>query len=103
MNNKETRIFLVGCTEEELANKIAEIVFSLMKPHFPEKEDKLLTRKEASRILNISPQTLDARVREGIIQVVRIGKKVLIRQSELDKALLVIRRYKRDDLDREAA
>ena len=103
MNNKETKVFMVGCTEEELANKIAEIVVSLIKPLLPEKEDKLHSRKEASRMLNISTQTLDARVREGIIQEIRVGKKVLFRQSELDKAILVIRKYKRFDLDREAA
>ncbi len=103
MNNKETKVFMVGCTEEELANKIAEIVVSLIKPLLPEKEDKLLTRKEASKKLNISPQTLVSKVNDGVIQEIRVGKKVLYRESDLDKALLVIRKYKRFDLNREAA
>lgn len=100
---KDTKIIMMSCTEEDLATKIAEIVISLMKPLLPEKEDKLLTRKEASRLLNISPQTLVSRVNDGVIQETRVGKKVFIRQSELDKALLVVRKYKRFDLDREAA
>lgn len=46
-----------------------------------------LTRQEAAKALRISVRTLEKRVNEGTLKVVRDGKRVFILQSELDRYL----------------
>ena len=46
-----------------------------------------LTRLEVCAILRISLATLEARIREGKIGIVRDGKRVFILQDELDRYL----------------
>lgn len=51
-------------------------------------EDKLLTRKEAAGILNVSERTLDAYRQQGLIKAVKLrGYTVRIRESELRRFL----------------
>ena len=94
MNNKENKVFMEGCTDQELAIKIAEMVVDILKPLLPEKSDTLLSRKDAAAMLNISTQTLDKRAKAGLIQEVRIGKKIQFKTSEIKRAMLVIRKYR---------
>ncbi len=93
MNNKENKVFMEGCTDQELAIKIAEIVVDILKPLLPEKYDPLLSRKDAAAMLNISTQTLDKRAKAGLIQDVRIGKKIQFKTSEIKRAMLELRKY----------
>ena len=46
-----------------------------------------LTREEASRSLRISLGTLDKRIREGKIQVIRDGKRIFITKSEIARQM----------------
>jgi excisionase family DNA binding protein len=50
-----------------------------------ELKDPLLTREEARAQLKIAVSTLDVAIRQGMIKVRRIGVRVLIPQSELDR------------------
>ena len=93
MNNKEKKVFMEGCTDQELAVKVAEMVVEVLKPLLPEKSDPLISRKDAAAMLNISIQTLDKRAKAGLIQDVRIGKKIQFKTSEIKRAMLVIRKY----------
>lgn len=47
--------------------------------------EELLTKKEASRVLASSLRTVDGLIASGNLQVVRIGKSVRIRPSELER------------------
>ena len=46
-----------------------------------------LTREEASKALRMSLGTLDKRINEGALSVVRDGKRVFILQEELNRYL----------------
>jgi excisionase family DNA binding protein len=46
-----------------------------------------LTREEASKALRMSLGTLDKRISEGALSVVRDGKRVFILQEELNRYL----------------
>ena len=46
-----------------------------------------LTREEASKALRMSLGTLDKRISEGALSVVRDGKRVFILQDELNRYL----------------
>lgn len=46
-----------------------------------------LTREEASKALRMSVGTLDKRISEGALSVVRDGKRVFILQEELNRYL----------------
>jgi excisionase family DNA binding protein len=52
-------------------------------------EDSLirLTREEASKSLRMSLATLDKRISEGALSVVRDGKRIFILQDELNRYL----------------
>ena len=52
------------------------------------RERPTLTRKEAAQQLNVSEQTLLRWMNSGILAPVKIGRKVLYRQSDIDKILL---------------
>jgi excisionase family DNA binding protein len=67
----------------------AEIIRQTMKEviensaDYERRLETRLTREEASRRLRISLGTLDKRIKEGKIQVVRDGKRIFITESEL--------------------
>jgi excisionase family DNA binding protein len=46
-----------------------------------------LTREEASKALRMSLGTLDKRISEGALSVVRDGKRIFILQEELNRYL----------------
>lgn len=45
----------------------------------------LYTRKEAAAVLRISRSTLDTHVNLGRIRVTRLGRRVLVPASEIDR------------------
>jgi excisionase family DNA binding protein len=49
--------------------------------------DKLYKVPEFAAVLNISPKTVWSFIYSGKLKVVRIGRAVRIKQSELDKLL----------------
>jgi excisionase family DNA binding protein len=50
----------------------------------PDAPQQLLTVPEAARLLREHPKTTAARTQRGEIEVVRLGRKVLIRREALD-------------------
>lgn len=48
-----------------------------------EKQKVLYTRREAAKSLGVSECTLDCMRRAGKLEVVRIGRKVMVRPEEL--------------------
>ncbi len=50
-------------------------------------QSDLLTRKQACNFLNISLPTLDARIKDGSIPCLRIGKKVLFDKIKIIKSI----------------
>jgi len=53
----------------------------------PEKEEKLFSRLECSKLLGISLPTLHEYTKKGFIQAVRIGSRVRYRKQDIDSAL----------------
>lgn len=66
---------------------IWEIVENLNYEEAKKRMETRLTREEASKELRISLGTLDKRIKEGKIQVVRDGKRVFITNSEIARQI----------------
>lgn len=54
-------------------------------------EDKFITRKEAAKILRVSLPTLGVYVKKGLIQAHKFGSRVLFKDSDVIRALKVIK------------
>jgi excisionase family DNA binding protein len=72
---------------EGFAKMIWEIVENLNYEEAKKRMETRLTREEASKELRISLGTLDKRIKEGKIQVVRDGKRVFITNSEIARQI----------------
>jgi len=77
--------------EEKIAvSNIQSSAIGLLKTKvdFPELNNKpFLTINESSALLNVSPVTLRRWIKEGMIQTQRIGKKHIIRRTDIDTML----------------
>lgn len=77
--------------EEKIeASNIQSLAIGLIKTKvdFPELDNKpYLTINESSALLNVSPVTLRRWIKEGMIQTQRIGKKHIIKRTDIDSAL----------------
>jgi excisionase family DNA binding protein len=49
--------------------------------------DEVMTKQEAADYLKISLPTLERRIRAGVIPVVKLGRRVLLRKEALDRVL----------------
>ena len=75
---------------EEIRVFISEAVAAQCKQcqlNKPAEPEKLLTRKGASRWLDISLPTLSEYTKNGIIRAFRIGSSIRYRQSDVEDAL----------------
>ena len=56
-----------------------------------------MTIKEASKLLKVSTQTIRSYVKRGIIKAHKVGNRILIETSSIDKALTEVKslKYKR--------
>lgn len=61
-----------------------------------EEVSQLLTRVEASERLHVSLATLSRYIKSGIVKGNKIGSRVLIREDELNEALISMKRNKHD-------
>ena len=77
--------------EEKIAvSNIQSSALGLLKTKvdFPELNNKpFLTINESSALLNVTPVTLRRWIKEGMIQTQRIGKKHIIRRTDIDSVL----------------
>jgi excisionase family DNA binding protein len=76
---------------QEQAEFVNQMMREVVNAYDYEEAKKLmetrLTREEASRDLRISLGTLDKRIREGKIQVVRDGNRIFITQEEIARQI----------------
>lgn len=77
---------------EQLANAIVD----KLRPQLPSKdeqqltENEFLTRKEASKKLNISLPTLHSYTKKGILKGYKVGVRVLYKKSEVEGSAIAI-------------
>lgn len=88
MTNKIIQI--EGITSTELIAQIETVVKELLIKNDSEKEtvqDELLTRKEVSKILNVSLMTLNRWDKQNILKPSRIGRRVRYLKSNVMASL----------------
>lgn len=91
LTGRTNKIYLFEITEDEFAEKIAEIVFSKIQPFLSLKESgEYKTRKEAANILRISLPTLHSWTKKGLIKAYRVSgsNRIRYKQLDLDNALI---------------
>lgn len=49
--------------------------------------NEIISTEEASKILYVTPYTVREYIKKGLLKAKRIGKKYLIRKSEVEKLL----------------
>ncbi len=78
---------------DQLANAIVEKLNSQLNAPKNEElvDEKLLTRIETSKKLNISLPTLHSYTKRGILKGYRVGVRVLYKYSEVESALSQIK------------
>lgn len=86
--NTSTVIQIQGINAETLIGKIKEIVKNAIPQPQPQTTtDKLLTRKEVCKLLQISLVTVHNWTKQGILNPYRIGNKLRFKESEVLEAL----------------
>ncbi|MBI5371372.1 MAG: helix-turn-helix domain-containing protein [Sphingobacteriales bacterium] len=87
-------VILTNIPLDQLAAKIAEIISSRSSSAEPvraESNVKYLSRAEAAGQLHVTLATLAAWTKSGKLKAHRIGRRVLYKANELERALLPIR------------
>lgn len=87
--------------KEELANLIREVVQTELASFRPIQENttnKFYTRKEVTKMLDISLPTLHEWTKDGIIKAHRIGSRVRYKEEDVQNALKEVktRKYSRN-------
>jgi len=81
-------IQIQGITAETLLGQIKEVVKDLIpQPQPQETTDKLITRKEVCKLLQVSLVTVHNWTKQGILNPYRIGNKLRFKESEVLNAL----------------
>ena len=93
---------IIVTTKEELEELINSSVRKGIEEYFLEQELKKskepnITIKEASKLLKVSTQTVRSYVKRGVIKAHKVGNRILIETSSIDKALTEVKslKYKR--------
>lgn len=95
----QNAVLLHNVTREELINDIRTLVSEIIDQKLqPEPQKDLLTKKEVSSMLRISLPTLQRLTQSGSITGYRMGRRILYRADEVEKALKSIDtiKYKRN-------
>jgi len=87
-------ILLQNIDPDGLKSLIQEAVRVELASLSGKKEDKFFTRAEVAEKLHISFPTLDNNIRKGRLKAVRIGGRVLIRESDLILNEIPIRKHR---------
>lgn len=81
-------IQIQGINAETLIGQIKKVVKDLIPPPQPQTlSDRLLTRKEVCKMLQISLVTVHNWTKQGILNPYRIGNKLRFKESEVLEAL----------------
>lgn len=99
MNNNE-QTYRIHNPFEQLYTEIRSLRSEIIELRESSKEDlsqKLYTKKEASKLLKVSEQTVSNYIKEGIIKAEIIGRRVRIYHYELFNSLEEVKslKYKR--------
>ncbi|HRF16784.1 MAG TPA: helix-turn-helix domain-containing protein [Chitinophagaceae bacterium] len=89
------KIIFTSLGIEELRSLIVDSVSSELKKQLATststtKSDRLLSRQETARLLNVSTSTLLSYVKQGRIKSFRIGRRVLFKQADIEAAMKLI-------------
>jgi excisionase family DNA binding protein len=76
---------IIQLSPDELIESIRSAVHSEISKLQPAQADKLLTRKQAASMLNVSLPTISAWEKADELKATRIGSRVYFRQSDLLK------------------
>lgn len=76
---------IIQLSPDELKEVISSAVHSGISKLQPAQADKLLTRKQAASMLNVSLPTISAWEKSDELKAIRIGSRVYFKQSELLK------------------
>lgn len=85
----------VAISLEDFRIIVSEVLESKLKSLLPPEQDRYLTPTETAKLLKISKVTLISYNKKGWINNLRIGKKVLYKQKDVESALKSIKRYSR--------
>jgi hypothetical protein len=91
-----TQIQLVGITTEEHNLPIFNYIdkkFEELKKHFQPKElTKYLTRKEVAEMLSVDISSVHNMSKRGVLQKYQISGKVLYKRSEVEAAIIKLKK-----------
>lgn len=76
------KMFLCGITLEELANALRELLTAPVVVN-TSKDDELITREEACKLLSINKTSLWKHTKSGRLKSYGIGNRVYYKKSEL--------------------
>jgi excisionase family DNA binding protein len=76
---------IIQLSPDELKEAISSAVHSEISKLQPAQADKLLTRKQAASMLNVSLPTISAWEKSDELKATRIGSRVYFKQSDLLK------------------
>jgi excisionase family DNA binding protein len=86
------QIQMISVTPEQLQNAIIEGVktqLESLKTHFQPRQPKIyLSRAEVSKMLNVSLVTLNKWNKNGTLNAVGLGGRVLYRQEDIDSKIV---------------
>ena len=89
---KRTEIY--GLSAEELIDKVVKAVLPLLRNSQPQKEQQeeieLLTKREACKLLKITPPTLDDWIEKGVIKSYYLAKKPYIKRNDIMDSLIPV-------------
>lgn len=77
-----------------ITEKVTEIASLNKQAAPPQKDEKYLTRVQAAKRLNLTAPTLRKYSYEGLIPSYRIGRRVLYKEDEINKALQLVHSQK---------
>jgi len=92
-----TDVILYSSSKDELKGIIAETLKEELKMFFKKDttpDNRMLTRKEVSKMLGVSLPTLNSWTKEGIVPAVRINSSVRYRMAEVESAMKDIKSIK---------
>ena len=85
-------ILLQNLDSEGLKSLLKNVIREELAGIPAKKEEKYFTRKELAGKLHISLPTLDSAIRQKRIKAVRLGGRVLIRESDLELSEFYVRK-----------
>lgn len=94
----ERVLHIQAITKEELKYMLEEVVQNSFN-HFKESnKSQNVTVQKASETLNISEQTVRIKIKKGIIPAKKVGRKYLIKRTDLEGILSKVKtlKYRRD-------